>query len=222
MKTTNRVLITLILLNVWSCTNGQSDSKDKAKSAETSLNEIINYFDSKLSAKQRSYRLWLEAEDQMMTGVFDLPSIKNLSTINNNIEHFMSAKDTIRSYGLFFSNVTAEYGSELIIRIKDEDVKEKFNVKWRTYQEGVAEVMNYDLEMTNNILKVLIFLRDNYTKYNIENDLIYFDDDPSLKEYQRLLGEFIDPKTEIAQQNVRSKSMHTFLEAINIAKEVIH
>lgn len=221
MKTITSFLIAVILFNIWSCSKGQTDSNETKKIPKLSINEIMNHYDSKLSVKQRSYRLWIEAEDRMMAGVFEPRSIEKLSNVNDNINHFMSAIDTIRSYMLFFHNMTAEYGSELIIRMKDKDVKEKFNVKWRAYQEGVTEVMNYDLETTNHLLEALIFLKDNHEKYTVENDLTYFVDDISLKEYQRLLGVFADPKIQVSQQSVRSNSIHDFFEAISIAKEQI-
>lgn len=186
---------------------------------KVSLNEIINTFDPLLSSKQNSYKTWGETENQSMANV-DIFDATTLSIIENNFEHFSNSKDTVKAYMLSLANISTKYGNELESFIKDQPLKEKFRVKWRSYQEGVFGVMNYDLQIINNLQKVLIFLKDNRSNYKDDRDNIYFNNDDSLNEYKRLLEICSDPKIGVNQQEIRSKSIHDFLDALNIVKEV--
>lgn len=208
--------LTVMLIWVTGCVNQTNDSKKAKSIGDNSINEIMNKYDPQLSVKQESYRLWVAAESQKMDSYFEASSVGNISNINRNINHLMSAQDTIRTYMLYFGYKSSEYGVELIRLIKEEDAKEKFHVKWRTYQEGVAEVMNYDLEIINQFIEALVFLKDNNSKYEVENGFIYFKDDASLNAYQNHMSVISEPHLQMDQQNIRSSTVHTFIEAIDI------
>lgn len=187
----------------------------------SSINDIIGKYDPLLSYSQTKYRLWIDNETAKMADadLFGRQSVKNISLINANINYFRNSIDTIKAYMLDQLSIATEYGSELAEKIRDDDKKKEFQVKWRLYQEGVAEVMNYDIEGCNQLIEALNFLKNNQSKCYIEDDLLVFVDDASLSEYQRLMEIITDNSILDESQKVRSKTVQVFLEAINIARQ---
>lgn len=197
------------------------DFEDPPMTSNQSVNELVNTYDPILSSIQYYYRIWLEDENQKIFNNIDLfqpDSISNLIYIEANIGHLMHSIDTVRSYLKELAYVSAEYGIKLTSTINENKVKSEFQTKWREYNEGITEVMNYDVERIIQYLTVFIYLRDNHSKFEVKGDTIYFLDDSSLWEYKKLLSSIRDQKILTKQQTTKTQTIHTYLEAMNLVK----
>lgn len=216
----NRKYTISVILLVTICILCNSTIKAQEK-INHNINEIINEYDPILSTIQYYYRTWLEFEGQTYFGNEDLLSPSNLNDLNyidDNISHLLNSIDTVKSYLHDLAYVSAEYGHKLRLTISDSKGQIEFQSKWREYQEGVTRIMAYDIEIIVQYLNVFYFLRDNQSKFEVEDDMIYFLDEKSLGEYNQLLNIIIDEKIEAEQEALRVKTMRVFVDAINLVK----
>jgi hypothetical protein len=217
MKTTNTLIIVLLTIGI--CSGGNSSAQETTK---LNINEIINEYDPIMSAVQYYYRQWIEKENQEYFNNEDLlepNKINDLNYIKTNIEQLLSFVDTVKSYFEDHSYISSEYGEKLKAMIKDSNGELEFQTKWREYNNGVAEVMAYDIEMIGKYLTIFYFLRDNRTSYEVGNDMVYFLDEESREKYLNLLENLADPKLSSEQELIRMKTVHKYADAINYAKE---
>ena len=217
MKTTSSLIIVFLTIGICSCGNTSAQ-----KTTKLDVNVIINEYDPIMSAVQYYYRHWIENESQEYFSNEDLLEPNNiieLIYINDNIEKLMSFVDTVKSYLRDHAYLSAEYGEKLKATIKSSNEKLEFQTKWREYNEMVAEVMTYDIEMIGKYLTIFYFLRDNRTSYKVENGLVFFLDEQTREKYLNLLDQLADPKLSSEQELLRMKTVHKYAEAINYAKE---
>ena len=219
MKIASQILITLIVLIIFSC---RDPSKNAQKKSKTDINDCINKYDPILSSIQYYYRIWLEDENKTYYNNVDLidpQKIKNLSYIDDNIDHLINSIDTVKSYLKDLAYVGAEYGKNLKFAIKDNNVQIDFQSKWREYQESLTKVMAYDIERINRFMNIFIFLRDNQSNFEVKNDMIYFLNDATLHEFNKLTDMLSDKKLNANQEQTRITTLNLFLDALSLAKE---
>ena len=216
MKTSliNLIVLTMMIFS----RNTQPKSSNEENHNPKDLEHIITKYDSILSINQHYYRMWISSEDTKSIGVFDANSLMDIKTINKNISYFLTAKDSILSFMVNTLNISTEYGNSLATFLKDNNDKEVFRGKWRTYQEGVTMVMNYDIETVTNFLNALQFLKSNFNNFKVDQGTIFFYTDELISQYNSLIGRISDTSDEIEQLEKRSKTMHDFIEAIDFVK----
>ena len=116
--------------------------------------------------------------------------------------------------------MSTEYGRELSNLIESEAARQAFMVLWREYQEGVVQVMDYDIQIISNILKVLLYLRENMVYDDFEKTLMW-ETQEQIDKLVELLEDHdkTDQVLRLDQQKLRSKTVGLFLNAIDFAKE---
>lgn len=218
MKKTIIPLYLCLLIGSISCTNIK---KGEAQNDKQKVNLIINKYDPVLSSIQGEYRLWLE-DFTKINNDEDLLApnrMSDISYINNHIDALSNAIDTIKKYLKDIAFTSSDYGDELASTISDPALKLEFQAKWREYGEGVSLVMAYDIESIVHLLDIFYFLRDNRTKYEIQEDMYYFIDEEPENKFIELLNVITNSKVVAKQETARINTINAFSTAIGIVKQ---
>lgn len=221
----NKSLLIIALIVVASINISCDSSTTRTSKSPSKLDLVQNHYDPIMRVSQREYSYQLREYSYQLRNYAALAAdleddnfeIRSTEEVSDLIERVIGTMNQVRAYLLPISQISTAYGNELANLIEDSADKEEFKVLWREYQEGVAQVMNIDIEFSRQLAKFYSYYRDVTVEEGGTLVVISEDDgDNLMKELERY--ERTDEGLRIEQQKLRSGTIVKFAEAIKFAK----
>ncbi|AHW61779.1 hypothetical protein SAMN05444285_102243 [Draconibacterium orientale] len=204
---------------IWEENSNHDFERDTKVGDKITLEETIIRYDNELGVIQKSYRLWLERSSAQFEALLDFNTFKSLDKINTCVSFSMACQDTIRNNVFVLGTKLTEYGNKLKEFIPNQSERNNFEVNWLETKEDILKTMAYDMETTNIYLKLFRFVQKQYSKYEIVDNTILFENESLLEEYYSILDE-VDMVTEITikQTDLRVKVFEEYTQLVNSVK----